>query len=199
MTSNSTSREWIQALMAEDPLDSVDVPVSATVDDEQLDTALASVGLEALSIEAQDLVLALTSSVASLEPAIRDRLVKAAGRGLQNRRDASTPLPRLLFLARHTAVESIESVATSISVNSDVLLNVERGRVGLEALEAQAVAAWVRHFAVPVDQARDALAKALRLQTSGDRAAASACGVEIVEASPFFQEVMSYLEDKTDT
>lgn len=198
MTSNNTPQERIRALMDEDPIDLTD-PADSDVVDDALDTALADAGLQALSVEAQDIVLALTSSVASLEPATRERLVKAAGRGLRTRRDSLTPLPRLLFLARQTAAESIESVATSISVGADVLLNVERGQAGLETLEAQAVATWVSHFAVPIDQAREALAKALQLQTGGDRAAASAVGVDAAEASQFFRSVMDYLQPRTDT
>jgi hypothetical protein len=198
MTSNNTPQERIRALMDEDPIDLTDAADSDVVDD-ALDAALADAGLQALSVEAQDIVLALTSSVASLEPATRERLVKAAGRGLRTRRDALTPLPRLLFLARQTAAESIESVATSISVGAEVLLNVERGQAGLETLEAQAVATWVSHFAVPIDQAREALAKALQLQTGGDRAAASAVGVDAAEASQFFRSVMDYLQPRTDT
>jgi hypothetical protein len=56
----------------------------------------------------------------------------------------------------------------------------------------------VNHFAVPVDQAREALAKALRLQTSADCAVASAMNVDAVETIPFFQEVMTYLQPETD-
>lgn len=198
MTSNETPRERIRALMNEDPLDPTDAEV-CNVSEDAVDMALAGANLDVLSAEAQNIVLALTSSVAGLEPETRDRFVKAAGRGLQTRRDSLTPLPRLLFLARQTTTESIESVATSVSVDADMLLKVERGLVGLEALGAQAVASWVSHFGVPVEQAKEALDKALRLQTGGDRAAASALGDDGFEANQFFLSVMDLLQPKTDT
>jgi hypothetical protein len=184
--------------MDEDPLEPA-AGEDRDVDDDVLDMALAEAGLQALSAEAQNIVLALTSSVTGLEPDTRERLVKAAGRGLQSRRDSLAPLPRLLFLARQATTESIESVATSVSVDADMLIKVERGDVVLETLGAGAVATWVSHFGVPIEQAKEALAKALWLQTSGDRAAASAVGVDPVEESPFFRSVMEYLQPGADT
>jgi hypothetical protein len=198
MTSNETPQERIRALMDEDPLDPTDAEVN-DVSEDAVDKALADAGLDVLSAEAQNIVLALTSSVAGLEPGTRDRFVRAAGRGLQTRRDSLTPLPRLLFLARQTTTESIESVATSVSVDAEMLLKVERGNVGLETLGAEAVATWVSHFGVPIDQAKEALAKALKLETSGDRAAASAAGGDAVKASEFFLSVIARLQQETDT
>jgi len=80
-----------------------------------------------------------------------------------------------------------------------MLLKVELGKVGLESLGAEAVATWVSHFGVPVEQAEQALAKALWLESSGNRAAASATGGEAVKESVFFRSVIDRLRQKTDT
>lgn len=116
--------ERIRALMDEDPLGPVDTELS-DVSEDTIDKALGDAGLGVLSAEAQNIGLALTSSVAGLEPETRNRFVKAAGRGLQSRRDSLTPLPRLLFLARQTPTGSIASVATFVSVNSEIVPKVD--------------------------------------------------------------------------
>jgi hypothetical protein len=198
MTSNGTPQERIRALMDEDPLDMTDAAIPHVTED-LVDNALADAGLSVLSAEAQNVLLALTSSGAGLEPATRDRFVKAASRGLQTRRDSHAPLPRLLFIARQARNEDIASVATSVSVDAETLRNVERGHAGLEALGAQGVADWVTHFGVPIDQAKEALAKALWLQTGAARAAASAAGADAVEDSEFFQSVIHCLQPGINT
>lgn len=79
------------------------------------------------------------------------------------------------------------------------LRKVECGTVELEAMGAEAVATWVDHFAVPIEQAKEAVAKALWLDTRGDRTAASVVAHDAVKESDFFRSVISRLQQRTDS
>jgi hypothetical protein len=192
MTDQPSPLELIHALMDADPLIDADAHIGADTDAET-DAALAAIGPDALSPDAQELLLGLTESSASLEPRVRERLVGGAARALQKRREAASPLPRLLFLARNRSGESIESIATQVAVAADTLLLVERGQEKLQNLGPDAVANWVRHLHVPTDQAGRALAHTLRVQAVHDQAAASAMSNTAVEDDPFYQGVMTRL------
>jgi hypothetical protein len=199
MSSQPTPGDRLRALMDADPIgDDGTTSVSELAEDEQISAALEGADLSMLSVEAQDLLLDLTASSASLEPAARGRIVEAAARALHRRRDDASPLPRLLFLARRDARETIEAVAADVAVSADLLLSVERGQEKIAELGAEAVATWVKRFKVPIEEARESILKTLRLETAGDRAVASASGEAEVEDSQFFRDVMTRLEVSND-
>lgn len=198
MTEQTNPLDRIKALLEKDPLTGVEAhesPSSNTEDDEALDTALGSMDVFALSPSAQDLLLALTDVRASVEPEARTRLVAAAGRGLQKRRDGQSPLPRLLFLARRELNESIEQVATQTGVDPAVLDSVEKGREPIRQLAPQTVASWVQHFHMPKDQVQSALILTLRIQSSDEVAAAAAAGTSSPSHDDWVREVLNRLED----
>jgi hypothetical protein len=186
--------------MDADPLTADDMAADTTAPAgaEVSSSALDAVGFDALSPEAQDLLLGLADSAASLEPTTRSKFVAAAERALQKRRDAVSPLPRLLFLARLEVGEDVGTVAKDVTVHADDLLNVECGRKALETLGPEAVVNWIQHYKVPTGQAREALLKALWIQSAGDRAAAG-LGEAVIEESEFFRAVMERLQTSSET
>lgn len=114
MTHNSAAHEPSSAVQdmhaqfAADVLTDADANYSDVDDndtplDAETQAALSAAGLEAMSPSARDLLLRLTDRAESIEPDTRKRLVSAAERGLQWRRDNFSSMPVLLFTRRRTA------------------------------------------------------------------------------------------------
>jgi len=190
--------ERLQQLFEEDPILEEDAVVgqeTTSATDIAIDEALSAVPLSALSPEAQELILGLTESSTSLEPRARQLFVEAGDRAIKQRRDESSPLPRLLFLTRNRENQSVDAVADSLSADNSLLLEIERGETDIKELGAVVVASWITHLDVPTDIAIEAL-KATFLVTSVDRAAASAKTELDDEQNQFVDEVAKALSDR---
>lgn len=185
-------------LLDADPLDPelkmTDLDDVDLISDPELNAALSTIGLGHLSPEAQQMVLDLTPSSASLDPHVRAKLMNAAARALRTRRDNSSPLPRLLFLSRRTSKEDIKGVAAAVGVPAEKLEEVERGRARVDELTTQNVASWIRHFDVPTVQAEVALRKSLAAPTLQD-IAAGAPSRATTDADQFVADVIALLGD----
>jgi hypothetical protein len=196
MTTNRRPLDMLHELMDSDPIENSipPLPEDTDTDTEVISEALARVGLDALSPEAQRLLLALTDDVESVEPSTRQRLVSAADRGIQRRRDERSALPRLLFLARRRAEATLEDIADRIDVPADTLDAVERGKELIDTMRPEQVAAWIRSLHVGAEQARESLRRAFRLRREQDLAVASASPEVTADQDAFVNQVMALLQ-----
>lgn len=205
---NDLSRR-LQEMMAADPVDDPahlpgnradqrdDQPAhpidSGANSDDMLQSALEEVGLDAMSPEARDMLMALTDESEHLEGAARERLVAAADRGLRSRREYASALPRLLFLRRREQGRAIKDVASHLSVAEKRLRKVESGDDPIDTLDAREVALWIAEFGVGLEEAEAALRTGMREAREPRRAAAVAAGEAPSGHGEFVAQVMEHL------
>jgi hypothetical protein len=204
---NNRAHDRLHELFSEDPLEDIvaDHDRSATgtgnddtvgfldEGDQLVDDALSMTTLAALSPEAQELLIGLTDTASSLEPATRQRLVEAADRGMKHRREDASPLPRLLFVVRNRKSQSLDAVAASIAADDKLLSKVERGETSVQELGAKGVASWIQFFDLPKTVALDAL-RLTFLRADADQAAAGARTELSEEHDKFIGEVSDLLQ-----
>lgn len=194
---NFQAHDRLRELLDEDPLDESRAHDDTDTDEgEQLiDQALSLTTISALSPEAQELLVGLTDTASSLEPAARQRLVVAADRGMKRRREDASPLPRLLFVVRNRENQTLDAVAASLKADDKLLSKIECGESSVKELGPQGVASWIQHFGLPKDVAIDAL-RLTFLNTDADQAAAGGRAELSVEHSKFVGEVSDLLQQK---
>lgn len=192
MNTTPTPRERLEELLAADPIDTNEEAVNEA--DAAIDAALGTLDGGALSTSAKSLLLGLTEASASVEPSARGKFIEAAQRGLAKRRDATSPLPRLLFLARQDSDESADEVANALGIDRTLFDEVERGQAPIREMDPTTVVEWIRRFEVPVATARESLLRVLRIQTLPHAAAAGTNTHDRPIDDPFYAEVMEQLE-----
>lgn len=188
----------LHALLANDDLTESDLkdtaPDDATTDADILE-AISTIGMDAMSPEARELLIRLTDYSENLEPATRERLISAAERGLQWRRDNSGPLPVLLFARRRAARLSPEDVSTRISVPPMKLAEIESGTSPVQSLSAEKVAAWIHVLHVDFHDAETALKRGVERHHASPRAAAAAQTHSAAESEAFITDVLMRLRE----
>lgn len=191
---DKSALDRLHELFEENPLEEnmVDHDEDRDAADIAIDGALSSLDLSFLPVEAQELLLGLTETASSLEPRTRQLFLEASDRALKRRREDASPLPQLLFLTRNRENETVQAVAESLSTDSTLLRDIERGALPIEDLGPAEVAAWVNHLQVPASTAIDAL-RATLLATSASRAAAAASTQLSEEQNKFVDAVAAKL------
>ena len=193
----------LHILLSED--EPADVEFTAYDTDEQiLDPAtmeaIRSVGMEAMSPEARDLLLRLTDFSENLEPAARSRLVSAAERALQWRRDNSGSLSVLLFAQRRARKLTAEDISISLEVPAKTLTDIEAGVSPMQTLPPDSVATWIDVLEVEFDSAEAALRRGLDRRPATARAAGAALDpVDSNGDRQFADQVLARLRDLRGT
>lgn len=178
-----------ELLYADETADSEDV-----VDSKVLDIISTS-GLEMMSPDARDLLLRLTDYSENLEPATRQRLVQAAERGLQWRRENAGSLPVLLFARRRASALSATALSERIGIDPQVMAAVESGRAALPTVGASAAATWIHALDVEFDVAEAALRRSSQRRQAPRRVAGVERGNGSDDDEEFVAEVLSKLRE----
>lgn len=130
---------------------------------EELDSALAALSANALSMEARAAVERLLASGEGLTAAARQRMITAAERGLRRQRLALGTLASLLAVRRSEEDLPAAVLARELQLEEAELLTIESGERDVRTLNASQIASWVARLAIDPERAVQALRRSLGL------------------------------------
>lgn len=128
-----------------------------------------------LSPVVQDYLDALLKPGENPSPELRQRLVRAAARGIDHQRRENTPvaLPILLSERRREAGSAPEALANLIQIPVDDLLKLESGAIEVREASSDMIIAWATALEVPSMTTVAALRRALELTAHAPAARAA--------------------------
>jgi transcriptional regulator with XRE-family HTH domain len=147
---------------------------SETGSDDGATALLSAITPSMLTPTTQRYVTELLRGGESPTPAVRQKLVEAANRGLRNRRSNHAALPALLAFKRQEANMPVAELAKALQVSPEDIYEMESGRLNARQIDAERIAGWIRTVQADPEVAISALQRVLEI--SGSARAPQAAG-----------------------
>lgn len=165
-TGDTESQALFHALQA--PID--DEVSTSTKDEEVLAGALEHSMFSPQTQRFVDRVLSLGENPS---PELRERLTRAAARGVEYQRKQRGPLPILLAARREASKIEAGKLAVDLGISEGDIYKLESGEINVRSREARFLVAWAQALATPAGDVVPALKRALELTrpTAGSIAA----------------------------
>ncbi len=119
--------------------------------DNELDQALAQLGIDLFDDDVKLNVEELLSHGQSVEPDVRRRFIGAAQRALRIRALQGAAFEVLAFETRRNAGIDIDQLAVALSADVSTIRNVENGREALRSLPPSKVATWIHELDIETE------------------------------------------------
>lgn len=137
-----------------------------TSSEDPIELLLSSTGSAAFPAEVRDQLEQILRSGQSLEPAVRQRLIDAAVRGLTEVSRRQSCLAVLLRAQRDALRRPVETIAEAARLDPEVVCGVECGETPIESQSPTAVGLWARNLGLDEALVETALRASLRLSGS---------------------------------
>lgn len=155
----------LQALLQELQQDLVDEPeTNGSENGGQLASALEH---DMFSPETQRFVDQLLSHGENPSPELRQRLTRAAARGIDYQRKKQGPLPVLLAARREVLGMKAGELAADLGIEKAEIYDIESGKRSIRTLDAQTLVTWSQAVKAPTSDVVPALRRALELTRAG--------------------------------
>lgn len=140
----------------------------------------------------------LLSSGENPSPELRQRLTRAAARGVEYQRKLSGPLPILLTARREALRMDVGTLASALGLDDTEVFDLESGKLSVRELRPNTLVAWAKAVGAPNNDIVPGLRRTLELTraTAGQRAAGRGASAKLSDSdNRLIEEVIRLLRE----